>query len=72
MSGNWKKYVLVVADLLLVAYLASAFTVFNKPDETMRVCTKANFAVLDDISDGTRRWSSGDSRSTTCIRSACR
>ena len=52
MSGNWKKYVLVVADLLLVAYLACAFTVFNKPDETMRVCTKANFAVLDDISDG--------------------
>ena len=52
MSGNWKKYVLVIADLLLVAYLACAFTVFNKPDETMRVCTKANFTVLDDISDG--------------------
>lgn len=52
MSRNWKKYLLVAVDLMLVAYLACAITVFNKPDETMRVCVKAHFTVADQSSDG--------------------
>ena len=52
MKPNWKKAILIATDILLAAYLVCAFTVFNKPDETARVCTKANIVVADESSNG--------------------
>ena len=52
MRLNWKKSLLIAVDLVLVVYLACAFTVFNKPDETTHVCTKANIVVADESSNG--------------------
>lgn len=52
MRINWKKSLLVAVDIVLAVYLLCAFTVFNKPDETARVCTKANIVVADESSNG--------------------
>lgn len=52
MKINWKKTLLIAADIVLGVYLACAFTVLNKPDETARVCTKANIVVADESSNG--------------------
>lgn len=52
MRINWKKSLLVTVDIMLAVYLLCAFTVFNKPDETARVCTKANIVVADESSNG--------------------
>lgn len=52
MRINWKKSLLVTVDIVLAVYLLCAFTVFNKPDETARVCTKANIVVADESSNG--------------------
>ena len=52
MRINWKKSLLVIVDIVLAVYLLCAFTVFNKPDETARVCTKANIVVADESSNG--------------------
>lgn len=52
MSINWKKTLLIGVDLMLAGYLACAFTVWNKPDETARVCTKANIVVDDESTSG--------------------
>lgn len=49
---KWKKALLVIANLVLGTYLVFAFTVFNKPDETMRVCTKANISIDDERTGG--------------------
>ena len=49
---KWKKTLLVIANLVLGTYLVFAFTVFNKPDETMRVCTKANISIDDERTGG--------------------
>lgn len=49
---KWKKALLVIANLVLGTYLVFAFTVFNKPDETMRVCTKANIRIDDERTGG--------------------
>lgn len=52
MRINWKKSLLVTVDIVLAVYLLCAFTVFNKPDETARVCTKAKIVVADESSNG--------------------
>lgn len=52
MRINWKKVLLVTTDLLLGTYLVFAFTVFNKPDETMKVCVKTNISVDDERTGG--------------------
>ena len=49
---KWKKALLIIANLVLGTYLVFAFTVFNKPDETMRVCTKANISIDDERTGG--------------------
>ena len=52
MRINWKESLLVTVDIVLAVYLLCAFTVFNKPDETARVCTKAKIVVADESSNG--------------------
>ena len=39
MRFNWKKTLLLTCDIALGVYLIAAFTAFNKPDESARICT---------------------------------
>lgn len=49
---NWKKTLLVLADLVLAAYILLAVTAFNKPDETASVCTKVSINIADEATNG--------------------
>ena len=49
---TWKKPVIIVFDIVLAAYLVLAFTAFNKPDESAKVCTKVIVNVADESSNG--------------------
>ena len=52
MKINWKKTITIVLDLLLAVYLVLAFTAFNKPDETTKVCTKVSINIADEAANG--------------------
>ena len=52
MHVNWQKKTLIVLDLALGGYLVAAFTAFNKPDETARVCTKTSINIQDEATNG--------------------
>lgn len=47
MTINWKQSAIVVADILLAAYLLLAITAFNRPDESSDVCSEVNIQVAD-------------------------
>lgn len=49
---NWKKTFTIVLDVVLAAYLVLAFTAFNKPDETAKVCTKVSINIADEATNG--------------------
>lgn len=49
---NWKKTLTIVLDVVLAAYLVLAFTAFNKPDETAKVCTKVSINIADEATNG--------------------
>ena len=49
---TWKKPVIITLDIALAAYLVLAFTAFNKPDETAKVCTKVIVNVADESTNG--------------------
>ncbi|MCR5130703.1 MAG: cell division protein FtsQ [Prevotella sp.] len=48
----WKKTLLILADIVLAAYLVLAVTAFNKPDETASVCTKVSINIADEATNG--------------------
>ena len=52
MHINWKKNITIALDFLLAVYLVAAFTSFNKPDETSKVCTKASIDIQDETTNG--------------------
>ena len=52
MRINWKKTFIVASDMLIGTYLILAFTAFNKPDETVRLCTKVNINIQDEATNG--------------------
>ena len=52
MRINWKKTFIVASDMLIGTYLILAFTAFNKPDETARLCTKVNINIQDEATNG--------------------
>lgn len=52
MRINWKKIIIITLDLALTVYLVFAFTRFNKPDETRKVCTKVNINIQDEMTNG--------------------
>jgi len=52
MHINWKKTGTIALDIVLAAYLVAAFTAFNKPDETAKVCTEVNINVEDEATNG--------------------
>lgn len=49
---NWKKTIIALLDIVLAAYLVFAFTSFNKPDETAKVCTKVAINIADETTNG--------------------
>ena len=49
---NWKKLLIVCLDIVLAVYLGMAMTSFNRPDETMKVCTQVNIVVADENTNG--------------------
>lgn len=52
MHINWKKTLTIAVDTLLAAYLVLAVSAFNKPDRTVRVCTKVNIDIEDKATNG--------------------
>ena len=52
MRFNWKKTLLLTCDIALGVYLIAAFTAFNKPDESARICTKVNIDIQDEATNG--------------------
>ena len=49
---NWKKTLIATVDILLAVYLGMAMTSFNRPDETVKVCTNVNIVIADDNTNG--------------------
>ncbi|MCF0201722.1 MAG: cell division protein FtsQ [Bacteroidaceae bacterium] len=47
-----KKYILVIIDVLLLAYLALAITVFNNPDESRKTCREVTITIADENTNG--------------------
>lgn len=52
MRSKWAKTAVIVIDVLLACYIVAAFTVFNKPDEKSKICTKVNIDIADETSNG--------------------
>ena len=49
---NWKKTLLVVADIFLGVYLLLAVTAFNKPDNSNLVCSQVKIDISDSGTEG--------------------
>lgn len=49
---NWKKTILITADLLLGVYLVFAVTAFNKPDDSKLLCSQVKIDITDSQVDG--------------------
>ncbi|MDO4194722.1 MAG: cell division protein FtsQ [Prevotellaceae bacterium] len=52
MSSRLKKAGLILADLMLAAYIIMAFSAFNKPEEKLYVCKAVNIVVEDASTHG--------------------
>lgn len=52
MQMNWKKTLLMSADILLAIYLVIAITAWNNPDQTNVVCQKVNIDISDSNNAG--------------------
>lgn len=52
MKFNWKKPLLVAADVAIAIYLLLAVTAFNEPDDRNEVCTQVKINISDDIVEG--------------------
>ena len=52
MRIHWKKALVITTDILLAGYLVLAFTAFNKPDESQRLCTRVNIDIQDKATNG--------------------
>ncbi len=52
MRINWKKPIIITLDIAIGIYLVFAFTKFNKPDESSKVCTKVNINIQDEMTNG--------------------
>lgn len=49
---NWKKALLIVADVILGVYLLLAVTAFNKPDDAAAVCQDVVVSIKGDAVEG--------------------
>ena len=47
MSIQWKRYAIIMADIVLGIYLVLAITAFNSPDEQSDVCNEVKIDIKD-------------------------
>lgn len=47
MRYNWKRILLILADVALAVYLVLAITAFDKPDDTNIVCNRISIDIVD-------------------------
>ena len=52
MRIHWKKVLIIFFDIILAVYIVVAFTAFNKPDESNRICTKVTIDIQDETTNG--------------------
>ena len=52
MTFNWKKYLIILIDVVIAAYLVLAVTVFNRPDERATVCSEVKIDIEQGDGDG--------------------
>ena len=52
MKIYWRKTIIVVLDIAIMAYLVLAVTAFNKPDERARICSEVKIDIADDGTKG--------------------
>ena len=52
MRINWKEITIITLDLIIGTYLVFAFTKFNQPDESDKICTKVNINIQDEMTNG--------------------
>lgn len=48
----WRKYILVIIDVLLLGYLVLAITVLNNPDESGKTCREVRVNIADKNTNG--------------------
>jgi len=51
-SINWKKFIFIVCDIAIGAYLVLAVTAFNKPEAKSSLCTEVNIDIQESEMDG--------------------
>lgn len=49
---NWKKTIIVTLDIMLGAYIITAFAAFNKPNVVPKVCTQVDINIKDEATNG--------------------
>lgn len=49
---DWRKTLLILADLAIAVYLVFAFTSWNKPAEASAICTKVDINIEDENENG--------------------
>jgi cell division protein FtsQ len=52
MHIDWKKTITIALDIVIGGYLVAAFTAFNKPDDTAKICTKVSINIQDETTNG--------------------
>lgn len=52
MRPIYKKSILILLDIILCVYVFAAMLSFNKPDESMKVCSEVNIQIADENSNG--------------------
>ena len=52
MRPTYKKYILVILDVILFGYVIAAMVSFNKPDESQKVCSEVNIQIDDQNANG--------------------
>lgn len=49
---NWKKILLIAADVVLGVYLVAAVTAFNKPEDAALTCHELRISIMGDAVEG--------------------
>ncbi len=49
---NWKKTIIISADVILGVYILAAITAFDKPNAEKRICTQVDINIKDEATNG--------------------
>ncbi len=52
MHINWKKTIIITADVILGVYILAAITAFDKPHAEKKICTQVNINIKDEATNG--------------------